>query len=66
MRRGPKGHLQDLTGDLGLECIHDKVTLFKERSINAFGYEVPAGLPPRANWQFRDWFTIVFRKSSQS
>ena len=62
MHRGPKGHLRDLTGDLGLECIHEKVTLFKERSINAFGYEVPPGLPPSANWQFRDWFTIVFRK----
>jgi len=52
----------DLANGLPLQCIYEKIMLFKERSINAFGYEVPLGIEPRDNWQFRDWYVIVYKK----
>ncbi|MDH3310517.1 MAG: class I SAM-dependent methyltransferase [Gammaproteobacteria bacterium] len=57
------GKRADLASSLPLQCIYEKIMLFKDRSINAFGYEVPLGLDPRDNWQFRDWYVIVFRKT---
>ena len=58
------GWCTDLTAGLPLVCVTEHVLPFRERGIEAFGYEIPAGMPPDApgNWQLRPWYTVLFRR----
>jgi len=58
------GRRTDLTDGLPLVCVTAHVSLFRERGIEAFGYELPAGMPSDApwNWQLRPWYAVLFRR----
>jgi len=60
------GRRTELTHGLPLVSITEHVSLFRERGIEAFGYELPAGMLPDApwNWQFRPWYTLLFRRAA--
>jgi SAM-dependent methyltransferase len=60
------GRRTELTHGLPLICLTEHVSLFRERGIEAFGYELPAGMLPDApwNWQFRPWYTLLFRRAA--
>lgn len=58
------GRRRNLIADLPLTCISEHVRVFKDRTIQSFGYEMPAnkvtGAP--APWLLRDWYTLLFRR----
>lgn len=60
------GRRTELTTGLPLACVTERVLQFKDRTIEAFGYEVPAGMPLGApgDWRCRDWYAILFRRST--
>jgi SAM-dependent methyltransferase len=59
------GRRTDLTSGLPLACVSERVSVFRDRDIEAFGCEVPPDMPPDAPWDWRrrDWHTMVFRRT---
>jgi SAM-dependent methyltransferase len=57
------GRRTELTAGLPLVCVTEHVSPFRERGIKAFGYEIPADMPPDAPWNWeRPWYTVLFRR----
>jgi SAM-dependent methyltransferase len=53
------GRQTNLTADLPLTCVSERVCQFKDRGIEAFGYEVSADMPPDPPWNYHDWYTLL-------
>jgi SAM-dependent methyltransferase len=56
------GRRTNLTADLPLTCISERVCKFKDRGIEAFGYEITPGMPPDPPWNYQDWYTLLLRR----
>ena len=56
------GRHTNLTADLPLTCVSERVCQFKDRGIEAFGYEASADMPPDPPWNYQDWYTLVLRR----
>jgi SAM-dependent methyltransferase len=58
------GQRTNLTADQPLTCMSERVCQFKDRTILAFGYEIPADMPldARGDWRLRDWYALLFRR----
>lgn len=63
MHKTKSGRIANLTLGLGLKCLMAETCQFKDREILSFGYEIPKKIKPENNWNFRDWYTIVFQKA---
>ncbi len=59
------GRRTNVTADLPLTFVSERVCPFRDRGIWAFGYEIPPDMPPDSSsgWQLRDWYTLLFRRS---
>ena len=56
------GRRTNLTEDLPLTCVSERVCQFKDRGIEAFGYEVSPDMPPDPPWNYQDWYTLLLRR----
>jgi SAM-dependent methyltransferase len=56
------GRHTNLTADLPLTCVSERVCQFKDRRIEAFGYEVSEDMPPDPPWNYQDWYTLLLRR----
>lgn len=54
-----KGQCTNLTQNLKLRCVFERVQPFYERGIDAFGYE-SEDLEKISDWHYRDWYTMIF------
>jgi SAM-dependent methyltransferase len=54
-----RGKRTNLTENLKLNCVYQKIGPFHERGIEAFGYE-PEEAEVISDWHYRDWYTMIF------